>query len=139
MPLTPNKKIDRKALPKPEARRAAPKAAAAPVQGTQAVIAEVWQNLLGVSDIRGEDNFFTLGGHSLLAVQAHRDIRAKLDAASLSITDIFRFPTLDGLAGHLDKGSAPEPAPQPQVEAPDKADMMSKRRAMRAGRSRTRA
>jgi len=135
MPLTPNKKIDRKALPAPQSRTA-PRAAAtaAPVSGTQSTIAQVWTALLGVQDIRGEDNFFALGGHSLLAVQAHRDIKAALGADSLSITDIFRFPTLDGLAGHLDKGAAPT-APPPE-DAPAKTETMSKRRAMRAGRSR---
>jgi natural product biosynthesis luciferase-like monooxygenase protein len=138
MPLTPNKKIDRKALPRPERRRT-PRAEAkeTPVQGTQGRIAAIWSALLGVADIRGEDNFFALGGHSLLAVQAHRDIRANLGAERLSITDIFRFPTLEGLAAHLDKGGAPAAAPA-APEEPDRAtaDTMSKRRMMRAGRGR---
>ncbi|MFK7837223.1 MAG: MupA/Atu3671 family FMN-dependent luciferase-like monooxygenase [Sulfitobacter sp.] len=134
MPLTPNKKIDRKALPRPERRRTPrPKTQEVPVSATQATIAEVWSALLGVSDIRGEDNFFGLGGHSLLAVQAHRDIKAALNNDGLSITDIFRFPTLDGLAGHIDKAQTPQPATTPE---PAKTETMSKRRAMRAGRSR---
>ncbi|MEP5729183.1 MAG: MupA/Atu3671 family FMN-dependent luciferase-like monooxygenase [Sulfitobacter sp.] len=137
MPLTPNKKIDRKALPAPQARQ--PKRGAAPlsvVSGTQGGIAQVWAKLLGVQDIRAEDNFFTLGGHSLLAVQAHRDIKAALGLENLSITDIFRFPTLDGLAGHIDKSDSPA---KPQQTAPDpaKSETMSKRRAMRAGRRKT--
>ncbi len=136
MPLTPNKKIDRKALPMPERRRAArPAAPAIAAGGTQAAIAQVWSKLLGLSDIRGEDNFFALGGHSLLAVQAHRDIKAALAAESLSITDIFRFPTLDALAGHIDRAGGAEALVAPEVETPDKTETMSKRRAMRAGRS----
>ncbi len=140
MPLTPNKKIDRKALPAPEARKPARAAATtAPASQTQAAIAQVWTALLGVADIRGEDNFFALGGHSLLAVQAHRDIRAALGADRLSITDIFRFPTLETLAAHLDKAqgkavTAPEPIPATE---PAKTETMSKRRMMRAGRVRT--
>ncbi|NNK16253.1 MAG: hypothetical protein HKP51_05055, partial [Sulfitobacter sp.] len=99
----------------------------------------VWTALLGVADIRGEDNFFVLGGHSLLAVQAHRDIRAALGADSLSITDIFRFPTLAALAAHIDRiggksETTPTPTPTPEP-APAKTETMSKRRAMRAGRS----
>lgn len=159
MPLTPNKKIDRKALPAPVARSAAPRAAT-PVtdaqtpqdsSATQATIAQVWTGLLGVADIRAEDNFFALGGHSLLAVQAHRDIRMALGNTSLSITDIFRFPTLGALAGHLDKaqgGAGPKramPAVQVQEAAAvlrhaspvlpiQTAEIVQKRRAMRAAR-----
>jgi len=143
MPLTPNKKIDRKALPRPDRRKAAradgSAVKAAPASATQAAIAEVWSKVLGVGNIRAEDNFFGLGGHSLLAVQAHRDIKAALGAEQLSITDIFRFPTLEGLAAHLDKapGAAAEPAAEPAVAVPDpaKSETMSKRRMMRAGRS----
>jgi hypothetical protein len=136
MPLTPNKKIDRKALPAPT--RAPKRKSTTPMptgSGTQASIAEIWSKLLGVSDIRGEDNFFGLGGHSLLAVQAHRDIKSALGSDSLSITDIFRFPTLDALAGHLDEGKGKAPAATGTPDAPVKTETISKRRAMRAGRS----
>jgi natural product biosynthesis luciferase-like monooxygenase protein len=141
MPLTPNKKIDRKALPRPERRKVArpSSTAAVPASATQAAIAAVWSQILAVQNIRGEDNFFALGGHSLLAVQAHRDIKAALGATQLSITDIFRFPTLDGLAAHLDKasGAAPVASDSPVDATPDpvKSETMSKRRMMRAGRS----
>lgn len=138
MPLTPNKKIDRKALPAPTARVAARAASApaAPVSDTQAAIAQVWSGLLGVADIRAEDNFFALGGHSLLAVQAHRDIRSALGADTLSITDIFRFPTLGGLAAHLDKGQGTAPvADTPAAPDPAASETMSKRRMMRRSRS----
>ncbi len=135
MPLTPNKKIDRKALPIPK-RRSQPREAAPAVEsGTQAEIAKVWSALLGISDIRGDDNFFGLGGHSLLAVQAHRDIKAALGLGTLSITDIFRFPTLDGLAGHIDKGTGAAPKLAETQPEPAKTETISKRRAMRAGRS----
>jgi len=139
MPLTPNKKIDRKALPEPtpKATGGHTNADAAPEGGTQAAIAKVWSGILGVANIRPSDNFFALGGHSLLAVQAHRDIKAALGADKLGITDIFRFPTLEGLAAHLDKGKT-NTAPVAEVQAPDvpaKAETMSKRRAMRAGRA----
>ncbi|WP_353473837.1 LLM class flavin-dependent oxidoreductase [Salipiger sp. H15] len=136
-PLTPNKKVDRKALPAPVARRAAaPKAApAAPVAApvaprpeaspvaaaeaapgkadlarTEARIAAIWSGVLGVEGLSGRDNFFELGGHSLLAVQAHRAIRDELGARALSITDIFRFPVLADLAGRVAALAGPAPA-----------------------------
>ncbi|GAA6174834.1 MupA/Atu3671 family FMN-dependent luciferase-like monooxygenase [Sulfitobacter pacificus] len=138
MPLTPNKKIDRKALPLPE-RRQTPRddAPSAPANATQATISEVWTRLLGVADIRGEDNFFGLGGHSLLAVQAHRDIKTALGSDSLSITDIFRFPTLAGLAGHIDKGTGGAAPAAVAPAQPAATEAISKRRAMRAGRSKS--
>lgn len=133
-PLTPNKKIDRKALPEPVQQRAAPSTPSEPVSGAAAQIAAIWSRILGVGDIRPSDNFFTLGGHSLLAVQAHREIRAALNVPTLPITDIFRFPTLQGLAAHLSQGAAPAEPAQPVVDTAERADTMSRRRAMRANR-----
>ncbi len=138
-PLTPNKKIDRKALPDPQSARVpAPAcgASAQPQQGTEARVAAIWQGLLGLGQIGTEDNFFTLGGHSLLAVQAHRDIKADLGIERLSITDIFRFPTLSALARHIDQiaGGGPAEPPQTADSIGDRAETMSKRRAMRASR-----
>ncbi|WP_291727642.1 MupA/Atu3671 family FMN-dependent luciferase-like monooxygenase [Leisingera sp. F5] len=140
-PLTPNKKIDREALPDPQPARVEAAKTVPLDAGAQARIATVWSRILGVSGIGAQDNFFALGGHSLLAVQAHRELREELGEAlgnaSLSITDIFRFPTLAGLAAHIE-GLAGTPAnaeEQPQdSEGPDRAGTMSKRRAMRANR-----
>jgi natural product biosynthesis luciferase-like monooxygenase protein len=135
LPLTPNRKVDRKALPAPKAV-VAPVASAptAPIKGASARIAAIWQRILGVPAVGPQDNFFALGGHSLLAVQAHRDIKADLGAKNLSITDIFRFPTLEALARHL--GDAPEtPNPAPNNDRADaRLDAMARRRAMRAAR-----
>ncbi|NPD13865.1 LLM class flavin-dependent oxidoreductase [Xinfangfangia sp. D13-10-4-6] len=119
-PLTPNRKVDRKALPAPnrflpEAGPAAPEAAT-PVVAAQGVplaaagapdpaigneIARIWARVLGVARVGPKDNFFTLGGHSLLAVQTHREIRERLPQAKVSITDIFRFPVLEALVAHI--------------------------------------
>ncbi len=140
-PLTPNKKIDRKALPDPKPERAVAADPVAPTEGAQSQIALIWSKILGVNGIGAQDNFFALGGHSLLAVQAHREIRENLSATKLSITDIFRFPTLIGLADHIEGLSGAKPVAEPVVdEAAEaaRADTMSKRRAMRANR-RTRA
>lgn len=141
-PLTPNKKIDRKALPDPKpARVAAPTTATPPKGGAQGKIAAIWGQILGLDGIGAQDNFFVLGGHSLLAVQAHRDIRTALEVPKLSITDIFRFPTLAGLAAHIEglAGGAESPddpadAEQAAVAEAAKSETMSKRRAMRASR-----
>ena len=138
-PLTPNRKVDRKVLPAPGGR-VAEAVFVAPTSDVEAQIAAVWARVLGVPKVGAKDNFFALGGHSLLAVQAHREIRAALGAAKLSITDIFRFPTLQALAAHLDDGPKPAAvaAAKPAglaAQADARADAMARRRAMRAGRT----
>ncbi|MRU16096.1 LLM class flavin-dependent oxidoreductase [Roseovarius sp. A21] len=139
-PLTPNKKIDRNALPAPEAKAEPEAVVEAPAKGGSAeTIARIWGRVLGVQGVQGSDSFFELGGHSLLAVQAHREIRGELEVAKLAITDIFRFPVLNALAAHVDGllGTTPEPAAEPAAEdAPDVSETMSRRRAMRANRGR---
>jgi natural product biosynthesis luciferase-like monooxygenase protein len=137
MPLTPNRKIDRKALPAPMAV-AAPAAFEAPVSNVAADLAAIWQRVLGVARVGAKDNFFALGGHSLLAVQAHREIRDRMGVAKVSITDIFRFPVLEALAAHIEgpKRAAPVvPQPVAQVAGDESlGDAMARRRAMRLAR-----
>ncbi|MFN3938600.1 MAG: MupA/Atu3671 family FMN-dependent luciferase-like monooxygenase, partial [Gemmobacter sp.] len=106
-PLTPNRKIDRKALPAPQEVLETPEQAyEAPAPGIQETIAAVWRQVLNVPRVGMQDNFFALGGHSLLAVQAHRDLCAAFGDGRVSITDLFRFPTLSALAAHLSGGQA---------------------------------
>jgi len=100
-PLTPNAKVDRKALPAPD--RAPARAAAgyvAPEGGLEAAIAGVWASVLNVEKVGVDDNFFDLGGHSLLTVQVHRQLRDVVDKP-LGLTDLFRFPTIRSLVGFL--------------------------------------
>lgn len=145
-PLTPNRKVDRKALPAPQAVVVAePVAHVAPETDLQSQIAAVWQKVLNVPKVGARDNFFALGGHSLLAVQAHRELRDGLGLAKLSITDIFRFPVLSQLAAHLGDAAKPLAAPQPLAAAANataapgndragaRLDAMARRRALRAG------
>ena len=105
-PQTPNAKIDRKALPRPdEARPAAPDQSFAPASDpVQKQVADVFQRILGVERVGLDDNFFALGGHSLLAVQAHRELKASV-APDLRITDLFRFPTVAELAKRISGSS----------------------------------
>lgn len=105
LPRTPNGKIDRAALPRPDIGTVAPKVAMTPPEGElEAVIATVWREVLNVPEVGRRDNFFDLGGHSLLAVQVHRRLR-EATGTPLPLTDIFRFPTIRALAAHLDAGT----------------------------------
>jgi natural product biosynthesis luciferase-like monooxygenase protein len=137
-PLTPNRKVDRKALPAPSQTtlRERTEVFVAPENEIESKIAEIWSRVLGVPQIGAKDNFFALGGHSLLAVQAHREIKQALNSTRLSITDIFRFPTLSALAAHLDdKPKDTAQATQASAERAElRADAMSRRRAMRSAK-----
>jgi hypothetical protein len=141
-PLTPNGKVDRKALPAPfAAAPVAAKPAALLEGGIEETIATVWARVLGVPQVGRSDNFFTLGGHSLLAVQAHREMKVALNSDRLAITDIFRFPVVSALAAHLGKSlpavtapSAASAPPTPETVSDSRMDAMARRRAMREAR-----
>jgi acyl carrier protein len=102
-PLTPNAKIDRKALPSPAEAQLAPQLApaVAPLQNdTEARVTTIWREILNLPQVGLDENFFDLGGHSLLAVRLHRQLCEAFEL-DLAITDIFRFPTVKSLAAHI--------------------------------------
>ncbi|MBD0254689.1 MAG: AMP-binding protein, partial [Cytophagales bacterium] len=99
MPLSPNGKIDRRALPEPGAAEAAPREGyAAPRNPTEAQLAALWEEVLGLGRVGIHDNFFTIGGHSLNALRILTAIHKRLEV-HLSLKEIFRNPTISGLAG----------------------------------------
>ncbi len=104
MPLTPNGKIDRKALPHPRAQ--VQQVEVSKVENElEETIAAIWRDALGLEDVSTTANFFDLGGHSLLTVQVQRRIAEAL-GRDVSITDVFRYSTIRSLAGHLSGGEA---------------------------------
>ena len=97
-PLTPNEKIDRKALPAPEANRPElNKTFIAPRDSTEQQLAKIWEKVLGVQPIGVADNFFDLGGHSLMAVKLFSQIEKLLDK-KLPLATLFRAPTIEEVA-----------------------------------------
>lgn len=100
-PETPNRKIDRKALPSPDAAGSeAQEAYVAPTGVLETELSQIWREVLGAEKVGTKDNFFDLGGHSILAVQVHGRLQ-KLIGRPMPITDLFRFPTIAALAAHL--------------------------------------
>jgi len=74
IPLTPNGKVNRRALPGPFQGAGAERERIAPQTQTEVRIAEVWQRVLGITDISVGDNFFDIGGHSLLSMRVVAEI-----------------------------------------------------------------
>ncbi|MDP6151442.1 MAG: amino acid adenylation domain-containing protein [Gammaproteobacteria bacterium] len=96
-PLTPNGKINRKALPAPERKRREQEIYVAPRTETEEQLVTIWSDVLGVKQIGMHDDFFALGGHSLLATQLISRIRDSLNT-ELPLLALFNHPTVAGLA-----------------------------------------
>ncbi|MBJ6763015.1 amino acid adenylation domain-containing protein [Myxococcaceae bacterium JPH2] len=103
MPLSPNGKADRKALPAPETGKADPsRPFEAPRTDVEQKIAQAWKELLHVEQVGLDDAFFELGGNSLLALQLHRRLTSEL-GAKLALTELFQYPTVRSLSERLSR------------------------------------
>ena len=101
LPLSPNGKVDRRALPVPEEARPDGQSGYVPPRNeVEQKIANIWQKVLQVGQVGREDNFFDLGGHSLLMVQVHSALRKEF-SHDLSLMDLFRYPTIRSLSQYL--------------------------------------
>ncbi|WP_226488293.1 non-ribosomal peptide synthetase [Pseudomonas sp. B20] len=96
MPLSPNGKLDRKALPAPGQDALLTRPYEAPQGETEALLARLWSELLGVGQVGRHDNFFELGGHSLLAVSL--TARLRQEGIEADVRALFEQPTLAGYA-----------------------------------------
>jgi acyl-coenzyme A synthetase/AMP-(fatty) acid ligase/acyl carrier protein len=96
-PLTPNGKVDRTALPVPDAGGQSEATYVAPRSDAERAIAEIWREILRVERVGVHDNFFELGGHSLMATQVISRLR-NCFALELPLSVLFALPTIGGLA-----------------------------------------
>jgi aryl carrier-like protein len=99
LPVTPNGKIDRKALPAPQADAFGTRSTAQPQGPVECAIASLWVELLKHDRIGREDNFFSLGGHSLLAVGLIERMRDEGLHADVRV--LFAFPSLSAFAANV--------------------------------------
>ncbi|MBE4753772.1 AMP-binding protein, partial [Corallococcus sp. ZKHCc1 1396] len=97
LPLNANGKVDRKALPKPEAGAERTQKYVAPRTKTEEALTNLWAQVLGVKQVGIQDSFFELGGHSLLATQAVSRIRTAFNV-ELPLRALFEAPTVEELA-----------------------------------------
>ncbi|MEO6196237.1 MAG: amino acid adenylation domain-containing protein [Thermoanaerobaculia bacterium] len=111
LPLTSHGKVDRKALPAPEASRiGAETTFVAPRSPVEETLAAIWSEVLGVTPVGVRDDFFTLGGHSLSAVRILARVRDAL-GADLSLPVIFEHPTIETMATVVEGAAVFPPEP----------------------------
>ncbi|HEX6863493.1 MAG TPA: condensation domain-containing protein, partial [Thermoanaerobaculia bacterium] len=118
LPLTPNRKIDRKALPEP-AREEREEVELSPLEE---LLAAIWSEVLGVERIGPSDDFFGLGGHSLKVTQVLARVREAF-GVELPVRSLFESPTLAGLAARIEEASGSAPAAPPLVRVPRDGDL----------------
>jgi amino acid adenylation domain-containing protein len=101
LPVTPSGKLDRRALSASGQRWfGGRRSFVAPRTNLERNIASAWKEVLNLDQVGLHDNFFDLGGHSLLLVRLHMKLRESV-SSDLTITDLFRFPTVGALAAQL--------------------------------------
>ncbi|HEX8431069.1 MAG TPA: amino acid adenylation domain-containing protein, partial [Longimicrobium sp.] len=118
LPLSPNGKVDRTALPAPEGDAFAARGYEAPLGDVERSLAEVWAEVLGVERVGRWDHFFELGGHSLLAVRVISRIRQAL-GVEVTLGDLFARPVLAEFARAL---PAAESTTLPAIEPADRSE-----------------
>ncbi|MEI2430263.1 amino acid adenylation domain-containing protein [Lysobacter yananisis] len=101
LPVTPNGKLDARALPAPDAAAFAHAAFEAPRGASETALAKLWQELLGLARVGRGDHFFELGGHSLIAVRLLSRI-GRTFAIELPLAELFARPRLADLAAAID-------------------------------------
>ncbi|HEX5725069.1 MAG TPA: amino acid adenylation domain-containing protein, partial [Longimicrobiaceae bacterium] len=124
LPLTRNGKVDRRALPEPDAAALAGAGYVAPRTPTEELLAALWAALLGAARVGVNDGFFELGGHSLLATRVVSRVREDL-GVELPLRAVFEHPTLGALAAEVDRlhaASAYDQAP-PLAADPRETDL----------------
>ena len=99
LPLNSNGKLDRRALPAPESRTWGGHGGA-PQTALESDLAAVWSEILGVSAVGVQDNFFDLGGDSIAAVRLTTRVQQLLDDGVM-LAAIFEAPTIAALARYL--------------------------------------
>ncbi|MBB3799772.1 amino acid adenylation domain-containing protein, partial [Xanthomonas arboricola] len=112
-PLTRSGKIDRAALPVPNASARTNSEHELPVGAVESAIARVWAGLFGLEQVGRRDNFFELGGHSLLAIAMIERLAG--EGIELPVRDLFLSPVLADLAAQVSRGTT-QPVPPNLIE-----------------------
>lgn len=133
LPLLPNGKIDRHALPDlPHTEF--PNNHAEPCTATEAQVQRVWLEVLQIDSVGTHDNFFDVGGHSLLLAAVQTKLASAFNREIASV-DLYQYPTISALAKRLDESNAEQrPLQQVAERAQRQKEVLIRRRAVMATR-----
>ncbi|MDT0328088.1 non-ribosomal peptide synthetase [Nocardiopsis lambiniae] len=121
LPLNASGKLDRRALPEPDF--AALSSGRAPRDAREEILCGLFAEVLGLDSVTIDDSFFDLGGHSLLATRLIGRVRAAL-GAEITVRDLFRAPTVAGVAEALDReGGGPVRSVPTRRERPERVPL----------------
>jgi glutamate-1-semialdehyde aminotransferase/3-oxoacyl-(acyl-carrier-protein) synthase/acyl-CoA synthetase (AMP-forming)/AMP-acid ligase II/acyl carrier protein len=140
MPLSAHGKIDLKALPSPKVDHVASPNGLKPSGTIPTLIAKVWCEALGCSQVSLTDNFFDIGGNSLLILQVFKQLESILPPHFL-VVDLFKYPTIEALAEFISRESVTDTLGQGKVNeraAKQKAAILNKATRQKAGLAKTR-
>jgi len=107
LPMTPSGKVDRRALPTPDAGGSGPGEGVAPRDGVEARLARLWEEVLAARPVGVTDSFFDLGGHSLLAIRLLARVEEEFERR-LELSTLFLGPTVEDQANLLRGPAAPD-------------------------------
>jgi acyl carrier protein len=129
LPLTPNRKIDRKSLLKMKVQQKPTmvEAAVLPSGGLQASILTIWKDVLKSASISMDDNFFDIGGHSLLMVQVHERLQRSLQRTFPLIT-LLQYPTIRSLSSFLESSDHLRATPDTERLNQERNALLSQRK-----------
>ncbi|WP_225409747.1 non-ribosomal peptide synthase/polyketide synthase [Stigmatella hybrida] len=138
LPLSSSGKLDRKALPAPDASAQQMNLSAsyeAPRSDIEKTLAAIWQEVLNVPRVGLNDGFFELGGNSLMLVQIHSKLRAAL-GVDVPLIELFQHRSLSALAAHLRREEAATADPAADEERFDtRRALRSRQQTRRRGRT----
>jgi len=100
LPLSPNGKVDRAALPAPQPANSAPPRARSAQNEMEQKIESTWMQVLGLEQVGPDENFFDVGGDSLQLLMVHAEIQKTIES-DFPLTDLFEYSTIRTLARHL--------------------------------------
>jgi natural product biosynthesis luciferase-like monooxygenase protein len=108
-PMTPNRKIDRKALPAPQRAAVVIPMTARPEGNLEQAIAAIWCEVLELPEVGSDTNFADVGGHSLAMVQVLGRLKDRVNP-TVTLVDLFRYTTIRSLATFLAASGQPDAA-----------------------------
>lgn len=116
-PLTPNEKIDRKALPEPQSANPGHSSVIAPQRPSEKLISDVWCSVLQRSTVNIDDNFFDIGGHSLLLTRVNEELQRQFQR-EIPLIHLFEYPTIRSLSNWLDQQQEAQGIPEQRKLGP---------------------